>query len=477
MKFRLFLTLFITFVSLCFGLIASVPLADGQTRIAPSYPLKLSTSGSYLVDQDNRPFFMAGDAAWSLIVQLSQMDADTYLSDRAQKGFNLVLVNLIEHKFATNAPANLANQAPFTTPGKFNTPNEAYFAHADWIINKALEKGIVVLLDPLYLGYQCESEGWCSEVKASLPATLRDYGRFVGKRYSSFPNIIWLIGGDTDPVANGVADKVKEFVAGIREFDNTHLFTAHNGPEQAAMDVWSNETWLNLNNIYTYADAYPMAFAQYARIGAKPFFLIETYYENDRDSTPLSLRRQAWWTVLSGGVVGHIYGNTPLWHFNAPSGKNTDGTWQSQLGSTAGTTITYVGKLLSSRAFYNLVPDREHSVLVAGYQSGGNYAAAARASDGSSIIVYIPTRRTVTIELAKIAGGLARVWWFNPRTATAIMVGAYEASGTMTFTPPDQQDWVLIIDNASLNLPIPGTPVSILTAPTKQLGLCCKTLS
>ena len=67
------------------------------------------------------------------------------------------------------------------------------------------------------------SEGWCNEVKASSLETMRGYGRYIGNRYKSFPNIIWLIGGDTDPVANGVADKVREFVAGLKEFDERAL--------------------------------------------------------------------------------------------------------------------------------------------------------------------------------------------------------------------------------------------------------------
>jgi hypothetical protein len=442
----------------CFGSIAPVSVTHGQANGAPSYPLKLSADGTYLVDQANRPFFMNGDTAWSLIVQLSQANADTYLSDRAQKGFNLVLVNLIDRKFATNAPANLAGQPPFTTPGNFNTPNEAYFAHADWVISKAAEKGIVVLLAPLYLGYQCGNEGWCSEVKTSSLATMRNYGRYVGNRYKNFPNIIWLIGGDTDPVANGVAAKVREFVAGINEFNKNHILTAHNGPEQAAMDVWSSEAWLNLNNIYTYSDAYPAALAQFNRAGAKPFFLMETYYENEHSSTPLSLRRQAYWTVLSGGVVGHIFGNCPIWHFNAPSGSSfcAGGTWPSQLGSVGSSTLAYVGRLFASRAFYKLVPDQGHTVLTAGFQSGANYAAAARASDGSSIIAYIPTGRTVTINLSQVAGTSARAWWFNPRTAVATLIDTYPTTGTTTFTSPDANDWVLVIDNASLNLSAPG---------------------
>lgn len=440
------------------SLFVSASLTPCQANAAPHYPLKLSSNGLYLVDQANRPFFMNGDSAWSLISQLSRADADTYLSDRARKGFNLVLVNLIEHMFSVNAPANLAGQAPFASPGDFSAPIEAYFAHADWVINKAAEKGIVVLLAPIYLGYDCGNEGWCAAVKSSSLAAMRNYGRYVGNRYKKFPNIIWLIGGDADPVANGVAGKLREFVAGMREVDTGHLMTAHNTRGQAAMDIWTTDSWLDINNIYTSGNEHQAALTQHNRTGAKPFFLLESNYENQAGITPLNLRRQAYWSVLSGGIVGHIFGNCPMWHFNAPSAERfcSGSTWQSQLHSTGSATLAHVGRLFRSRAFYLLVPDQAHSVLTAGFQSGANFAAAARASDGSSVIVYIPTSRTVTINLKQIAGTSVRAWWFNPRTAAAALIGTHPASGTMNFTPPDANDWVLVLDNSSLKLPAPG---------------------
>src|SRR3954454_619377 len=70
-----------------------------------SYPLKLAPGQHYLVDQKGTPFLMVGEAAWSLLVSLSEADAERYLSTRAAQRFNSVLVNLIEHKFAPNAPA------------------------------------------------------------------------------------------------------------------------------------------------------------------------------------------------------------------------------------------------------------------------------------------------------------------------------------------------------------------------------------
>ncbi len=147
-------------------------------------------------------------------------------------GFDAILTNLIEHKFAKNAPANIAGAAPFT--GKaFATPNEAYFAHADYIIQSAANNGILVLLAPLYLGYNCLDQGWCAEVKAATQAEMYAWGRWVGNRYKNFDNIMWVIGGDTDP--SPVKAKVQAMVDGILSVDTRHPFTAHNARGQTAV--------------------------------------------------------------------------------------------------------------------------------------------------------------------------------------------------------------------------------------------------
>jgi len=81
---------------------------------------------------------------------VNKEDAEIYFADRRSKGVTALIVNLVEHKF--NGPTNRYGQAPFRTPGDFATTNEAYFAHADWVLRRAAESGMAMLLDPLYLG-------------------------------------------------------------------------------------------------------------------------------------------------------------------------------------------------------------------------------------------------------------------------------------------------------------------------------------
>jgi hypothetical protein len=192
----------------------------------PAYPLKISANNHYLTDQNNSPFFLHGDSPWSLMVQLTTAEAVQYLDNRRQKGFNTLLVNLLEHKFTTNAPRNRNGDGPFLTAGDFSTPNDRYFAHADTIVQLAADRGMQLLLAPIYLGYAGTDEGWYNEVLASGTAKCRQYGQYVGNRYKSFPNIIWVMGADRSPDA--ALAMVRECALGIQETDNIHtLYTAH----------------------------------------------------------------------------------------------------------------------------------------------------------------------------------------------------------------------------------------------------------
>jgi Putative collagen-binding domain of a collagenase len=84
------------------------------------------------------------------------------------------------------------------------------------------------------------------------------------------------------------------------------------------------------------------------------------------------------------------------------------------------------------------------------------YAAAARTGDGTTIIAFVPTQRDITIDMTKVAGTSAAAWWYDPRSGAATSVGIIPTTGSHVFTPPDGNDWILVLDNAALSLPAPG---------------------
>ena len=438
------------------------PKAYGQSY---SYPLKLSNNSRHLVDQSGKPFFWMGDSAWSLIAQLSREDAALFLEDRRQKGFSVVMASLIEHQFSSNPPRNYYGTLPFSGQN-FTTPNESYFAHADYVISQAAQRGIIVLLFPLYLGYGCGSQGWCAEVASASMSDMRAWGRYVGNRYRNYDNIVWAIGGDTDPTP--VRDKVREFVNGVRDNDTRHLFTTHNQPESFAITPWPNESWLNINNVYSYSySLYQYCAIAYNRSPVMPFFLLESTYENEHGATAVQLRMQAYWPPLTGGI-GSIFGNCPIWHFGSAASWCGSTNWKGQLSSPGSVSMMYVQKLFTSREWHLLVPDLNHTAMTAGYGSWGDssYVTAALTSNGHTLIAYLTSSRQVTVDMSKISGTQARGWWYKPADGTTTPIGVFATSGSRGFTPPSSGDWVLVVDDASLNLPAPGTQIYPPAPPT-----------
>ena len=452
---------------LVFGIISK-----GQTRETPRksdkmtmspyiYPLKLGGSGNRcLVDQNNQPFFWSGEAAWSLIAELSRQDVDIYLDNRKEKGFTIIMVNLIEHKFCNAPPANFYSDLPFTDK-PFVSPNEKYFAHADYVIKAAAQRDIVVLLAPLYLGYDCKDEGWCAEVKTASITDLRSWGEYLGTRYKNFSNIIWLIGGDTDP--SPVKDKVLEMVRGIRDHDTLHLFSAHNQPETMAITPWPNESWLSINNVYSYDSILYRHYKEaYTRTPLMAYYQIESAYENEHQSTPRQLRSQAYWAILSG-AMGHVFGNCPIWHFGSFKTWCNQTDWKTEMNNIGSVSMDYLQRLFRSRSWQTLIPDFEHHIVTSGFGTWGltDYMTTAITSDRSTIISYMPSSRTVTVNMSKISGKKIKCWWYDPSNGEVTLIGTYKNSGFHNFTPNSEGDWVLVIDDESRNLPAPGSQLFI----------------
>jgi hypothetical protein len=412
----------------------------------PVFPLKLAPDRTHLVDQTGRPFLVQGDAAWSLIAQPSEAEAETYLADRQSRGVNLVMVNLIEHKFADRAPANAAGQPPFTTAGDFSTPNEAYFAHADAIIRRAAAHGIAVLLAPAYLGFEGAEEGWYREMVAAGPVKMRDWGRYVGARYGAFDNLVWLEAGDYLPPPEGLA-LVNAVVAGIKEKDGArHLHVPHwdkTSGTEVAVD------WADVDSTYTYKPTYLKSLADYNRDRrdgrARAHILIESKYEGEYDSTPRSLRAQAYGALLTG-ACGQIFGNKPVWNFGEG--------WQKQLGSPGMVSMTHLWDLLAPRDWPALVPDQTHQVMTAGLagRTDAEYALLAATPDGRLAVAYLPTVRTVTVDLTKMAGPV-RARWFDPASGAMVPAapGRFPNRGAQALRPPKHNsagdpDWILLLE-------------------------------
>jgi uncharacterized protein DUF4038/collagenase-like protein with putative collagen-binding domain len=443
----------------------------------PAYPLKTSANNRYLVDQNNAPFLMVGDSPQALIGNLSPMEAALFMENRRGYGINALWINLLcNGGTACNADGTTFDGiAPFTTASDLSTPNPAYFERADVIINLAAANGMVVILDPI------ETTGWLPTLRANGIDKAFAYGRYVGNRYENFSNIIWMHGNDFQSWQNAADDALVQAVAlGIRSVKSNHIHTvALNFFTSGSLEDQSWAPLIELNAAYTYFPTYAQVLTEYNRSNFKPVFMVEANYEfehnpcTDGGSTQ-NLRRQEYWTMLSG-ATGQLYGSAYTWQLQKGRDLNLDTPGVIQL--------SYMKNLFVGKKWHDLIPDQNHAVVTAGYNScscligklsahGGkdcdfmaklkylaigsitsnSCATAARTSDGYLVIAYMPTIRTITVDMSKLSA-IATARWYDPTSGEYrdINGSPFANTGSRQFTPPGNNssgdgDWVLVIE-------------------------------
>jgi len=437
------------------GILPAGAPASTATPVPAAYvfPLKVSAGNRFLVDQNEAPFLMVGDAPQAMIGNLSPRDAAYFIADRAQYGINALWINLLCDSYtACNADGTTFDGiAPFTTPGDLATPNPLYFDRAAQIVKLAAAKGMVVFLDPI------ETGGWLGTLESNGTAKARAYGRYLGTRFKNNPNIVWLSGNDFQSWQNTTDNALVAAVAeGIQTTDSNHLHTVElNYYVSASLD---DPTWRRIGSIdavYTYRPTYAKEIQEYRRSNYKPTFLVEANYEFEQNGgtdggSTLNLRHQEYWTALSG-TTGQLYGSHYSWTLT--------GDWKSNLDTIGIRQLSLMRGLFAGLAWYDLVPDRDHRVLVKGYGKFSttdsididSYATAAATPDGMLAVAYMPSVRKMTIDMAKFAGPVTAQWFDPSNAALATIAGSpFANSGTQAFAPPGANgdgdgDWVLLL--------------------------------
>jgi hypothetical protein len=413
-----------------------------------AFPLRVAGQRRYLVDAQGRPFLIVGDSAWSLLTQIGSEDADLYLEDRQARGFNTLLVNLIEHKFSDQAPRNILGESPFLDSQDFSSIDHQYFNHVARVLESARSRGFLVLLAPAYVGFSGGSEGWYQEMETSGEERLRAYGRFLGGRFKELNNIVWVHGGDSNPPKKSLSRAVAD---GIRDVWPDSLHTVHNNAETSGLGYWNDqEIPITIDTLYTYQPVAEKA-AALALNKEKPFLLIESRYENERDGTPLRIRIQAWQAMLSG-AAGQVFGNNPIWHFNASAVQPRLMGWKSALDSPGALSISTLRDFFLALPWYDLVPN-EGKLIVGDPLDGHFRAAAARTNDRKLGVFYLPTPRQFTIDLSQFSATQLKMQWLDPADGTFLQTAERTLAASRSIdlhTPECSQDgdWVLMVSSA-----------------------------
>ncbi|MDF9798199.1 hypothetical protein OKW21_003462 [Catalinimonas alkaloidigena] len=434
--------------------------------------LKVSDNGRYLMYDDDMPFFYMGDTAWELFHRLDRGEADQYLENRAEKGFTVIQAVVLAQLGGLNVP-----NAYGATPLEDNDParpNEAYFEHVDYIVNKAAVLDMFIGMLPSW-GDKWKADA-SDESGIFTVENARAYGEFLGERYRDQP-IIWILGGDQNIITQEEADIIEAMAQGLREGDGgAHLITYHPRGPGLSSDFFHEAEWLDFNMFQSSHGARDhdnglFAAHDYQLKPVKPTLDGEPRYENIlvgfyNQKDPKNLRfddydaRQAAYFSLLEGACGHTYGHNSIWQMWEPGRDPVIGAnvpWYDAIDHAGSFQMKHVRNLFASRPFTLLIPDT--ALVLDGPERGGAKIKAMIASDASFALVYSPRGAPFTVDLSQFDSHAVTASWYDPRYGITDIIHTGDNTGMQTFTPPSSgrgQDWILLLDDANKNFPVPG---------------------
>ena len=492
-------------------LVMATAVADAQTD-APweNGRLEVAPNGRFLRhDNSGKHFLYLADTPWSLFERLDRREAELYLKDAAAKGFTAIQAvavwNLSRSGNAYgDGPLGLTDgrydpSKIITTPGSDpSDPAEYdYWDHVDFIIEKAEENGLYVALLPTWGKYVSGTTTYAFNMSSNIftAANARTYGEFLGRRYGSRPNVIWVLGGDRSavypngdfrPVWRNMAEGIGRGVTGERlEWHEPHrawdelLMTYHpQRRDYPGSSTWfHDDPWLDFNGIETeHYDVTSKVETDWALSPPKPTAVLEGRYEDEPDVhgavtwDVFRQRYQAYHALLSGSM-GYTYGHRTIWQLT--TGEDS---WRSHLNDPGRISMKFVRTLfegLSNRQLLNRLPDNSLLDGDIGSARDRDLLVAMRDDQGTFALVYSTNGRDIRLNLAKLATGTADASWFNPRTGRMQRFGEVSTgigAPIAVFHPPGTtaagNDWVLKLvvrgdDNDSHEIVLHTTSTSI----------------
>lgn len=438
------------------------------TNLTPA--LKVSDNGRFLETETGDPFFWLGDTGWLLFSKLSREEADLYLEDRRQKGFNVIQVMVVHdvmksvNFYGDSSLVNHALDNPLITSGNsFEDPVQYdFWDHADYIIDLARRKGIYMALVPV----------WGSNVRGGKVTIeqAEKYAKWLSDRYKDRPNVIWVNGGDVKGSDSlSIWNKIGRT---LRTNTSGQLITYHPFGRTQSSEWFHNEEWLDFNmfqsghrrydqdtsGLVYGEDNWRYAVVDYSKTPVKPTLDAEPSYEgipqglhdpsqpywNDTD-----VRRYAYWSVFAGGC-GFTYGHNAIMQFHREGDKDAaygvKDTWNTALSAPGASAMIHLKNLILAGTFTDRVPAQE---LLSGVQGEKyDYIAATRGSDYA--FFYTCNGSDINVDCNKLQWAQFSSRWYNPRTGESLQLATIGCNTTVLFKAPGEKingnDWVLVLN-------------------------------
>ncbi len=428
----------------------------------------LSPNKRYLL-KDGKAFFWMGDTAWELFHRLNREEVEIYLKRRAEQGFNLVQAVVLAEMDGLRVP-NAYGNLPLIDedPSK---PNEKYFEHVDYIIDRAAFYNINIGLLPSW-GDKVYKDKWGKGPEVFTVQNAEVYAGWLAKRYRSKTNLIWILGGDRIPrdendlsIWNAMGRVIR------KETGDRAMITYHSQPNRiGSAEYFLNEDWLTFNMIQNGhcrdLDVYNRITAMYNLNPVRPVIDGEPIYEdhpvcfnaNDLGTSNAYDVRKAAYLDLFAGAFGHTYGCHDIWQMYSPATEAVNGPhhyWYDALELPGAKQMIHVRNLMEAYPLLERVPDQ--SLILENNYPSAERIQATRGKD--YVFVYTSTGKPFTLLLGKISGKRLKGFWYDPRNGKASGLMQIDNTGQKIFNPPSSgygKDWILIVEDAEKKYPGPA---------------------
>ena len=479
-------------LSLGFGFLLFVILigcnsTDQRNPVKPI--LKVSKNNRHLAFENGEPFFWLGGTTWGMSEWLTREEVDYYLDNRKEKGFNLVQISLFWGKrvddpvnFSINPPNAYGFQAFVEVEGEPDSsqpciieggtpqsPND-YWDHVEYIIQAAEKRDMIVALLPVWgrRYVNASHTGFSQNVFSSLQ--MNSYGKFLGQRYKTYANIIWVMGGDVkadqggdflahyramaEGIITGITGKLVPWSEESPLWDYA-LMTYHpdGTPLLNSSEWFHNDPWLDFNMIETFQSrslVYRAVQQDYTIDSpVKPTVMGEPAYEGECKptgfSTGVQMRRQAYHSFF-GGSAGFTYGAFRDREGNGPLFSPNEG-WEKLLDMEGANSMKFVKSFCLNHNWPDWIP--VHDMILSNFGDSELQKVAVLAESTGECFIYFPDNSILILDLSKHYNEAEKILiqWFNPAS------GDYSDKSQMTVSekvaylspPADWSDAILIL--------------------------------
>ena len=378
--------------------------------------------------EDGTPFYFFGDTNWSLGQRVNNENVNhetikEYLDIRASQGFNYIHANF-------GHDPNEGGRIWEGTEGRDLNPG--FFQELDRRIEYMNDLGITT-------GYMLEwAQGWQNDF--SSQADRLQYAEYVTARYSAH-NVVFIVSGEYDETLT--YSNYSEIGQKIDDTDpHDRMITVH---ATRSAERFADEPWADLgdymqmyNNLHqemldSRDHNKPVVNSEYA------YYLRDANGDGDVDKpnseTLEDIRHASYDIVMAGGYLVTGWGTTYYGGYRDPGPFNPNDPrnddWEED--------VQHVKTLFTDREWWKLEP---HDELIGG--PGTEYLLA---DIGEEYVAYVRGNSgTYSLDLGTNQTATYNIQRFDPREGTYTDAGSYTGSGTVTFSPPDSQDWVYVLE-------------------------------